>query len=326
MTAIGLEQSMISRAEAIARANAHLRREVSPWVAHEDSALPNPRQSLWIVGYRDPQHPDVVLDGGGLVVVPSTGPVYEISSVPGQPELIGVEVPEDLKDAPLPDDWADLLSGEYDKAYWTDLMTFVGSERREYEVYPPPSRTFAAFELTRYIDTRVVIVGQDPYHRPGQAHGLSFSVPMGVRKPRSLINIYKELASDLGIDPPSHGSLEGWARQGVLLLNTTLTVRRWEPGSHRGKGWEKFTDEVIRAVNETPDRVVFLLWGGHAQKKKPHIDTARHAVIESAHPTARGNARHPFLESGPFSQTNQLLQEAGRPPIVWAQLTSPSEC
>ena len=230
-------------------------------------------------------------------------------------ELIRVEVPEDREDAPLPDDWADRLSAEYSKDYWDSLMRFIASERIAHEVYPSPSRTFAAFHFARCADTRVVIIGQDPYHGPGQADGLCFSVPVGIRKPRSLVNIHKEMREDLGVAPPEHGSLEGWARQGILLLNTTLTVRSGEEGSHRGHGWEEFTDQVIRVINEKAERVVFLLWGKDARQKKL-IVASRHAVIESAHPRARANAQLPFRGSKPFSRVNQLLDEAGRPFIL----------
>lgn len=217
----------------------------------------------------------------------------------------------------LPPDWDEALSAEPQKAYGTSLKDFVDSDRELREVYPAPDKVFAALELTPLANTRVVILGQDPYHGPGQAHGLSFSVPYGVAKPPSLVVIDKELESDLGIPAADHGNLSPWARQGVLLLNTTLTVRRGAPGSHQHQGWEELTDDVIRVVSARQGRVVFLLWGGFARKKKGLIDTTKHVVIESAHPKARGNAREPFRGSCPFSTTNQFLEDARLDPIDW---------
>ena len=182
-------------------------------------------------------------------------------------------------------DWNPVLRGEFDKPYWNELQQFVADERARHTVFPPPDQVFAALHLTPYEATRVVLLGQDPYHGPRQAHGLCFSVQDGVQLPPSLVNIYKELRDDLGIETPSHGNLESWARQGVLMLNTSLTVRSGAAASHQGKGWEIFTDEVLRTVNAKPHRVVFILWGSHARKKKALIDTSRHTVIESAHPS-----------------------------------------
>ena len=178
-----------------------------------------------------------------------------------------------------------MLRGEFAKPYWQQLQRFVADQRAQYRVYPPDEEVFAALHLTTYADTRVVILGQDPYHGPGQAHGLCFSVRDGVAIPPSLANIHKELHTDLGQPIPSHGNLERWARQGVLLLNTTLTVRAGQAASHHGKGWELFTDEVLKAVNGKPQRVVFILWGSNARKKKSLLDLSRHVVIESAHPS-----------------------------------------
>lgn len=175
-------------------------------------------------------------------------------------------------------------------------MEWLDSERAEREVYPRPEDVFAAFDLTSYDDIRVVILGQDPYPQLGQAHGLCFSVPSGIRKPRSLINIHKLLQSDLKIAPPDHGNLEGWARQGVLLLDTALTVRHGVAGSHADH-WKVFTDAVIQAVNDKDKRVVFILCGAYARSKKKFIDTTRHRIVESAHPTSRQNATEPFMES-----------------------------
>ncbi len=213
-------------------------------------------------------------------------------------------------------DWNPVLRGELAKPYWAQLQTFVAGERARHPVYPPNDEVFAALHLTRYADTRVVILGQDPYHGPGQAHGLCFSVRDGVRLPPSLVNIYAELESDLGIVAPRRGDLSAWARQGVLLLNTTLTVRGGAAASHQGKGWETFTDEVIGAVNRKDHRVVFILWGSHARRKKALVDTTRHTVIESAHPSPL-SASNGFFGSRPFSRTNAALVEAGLEPIDW---------
>lgn len=214
-------------------------------------------------------------------------------------------------------DWNPILRDEFAKPYWPELQRFVESERRFHQVYPPAERVFAALHLTSYADTRVVILGQDPYHGPGQAHGLCFSVPAGVGVPPSLVNIYKELATDVGFEMPGHGNLTSWARQGVLLLNTTLTVRKGAAASHQGKGWETFTDEVIGAVSAKPHSVVFILWGSHARRKKALIDLDRHVVVESAHPSPL-SARNGFFGSRPFSRTNAALEAAGLTPIDWA--------
>jgi uracil-DNA glycosylase len=212
-------------------------------------------------------------------------------------------------------DWNPLLRAEFDKPYWKELQSFVDEERRRHTVYPTREDTFAALHHTSYADTRVVILGQDPYHGPRQAHGLCFSVQRDVAPPPSLVNVFKELNVDLGIPVPSHGNLEAWARRGVLLLNTTLTVRAGVAGSHHGKGWETFTDEVIRVVNDKPF-VVFVLWGAHARKKKLLIDVTRHAVIESAHPSPL-SAHNGFFGSKPFSQINAALRAAGLSDIDW---------
>ncbi len=210
-----------------------------------------------------------------------------------------------------------MLCGEFAKPYWQRLQEFVADQRARYTVFPPEPQVFAALHLTSYADTRVVILGQDPYHGPRQAHGLCFSVQPGVPIPPSLVNIYKELQSDLRTAQPTHGNLESWARQGVLLLNTTLTVRAGQAASHHGHGWETFTDEVLRIVSAKPQRVVFLLWGGNARKKKSLIDVSRHVVIESAHPSPL-SAHNGFFGSRPFSRTNTALTEAGLATIDWA--------
>ncbi|WP_419947033.1 uracil-DNA glycosylase [Candidatus Poriferisodalis sp.] len=213
-------------------------------------------------------------------------------------------------------DWNPILRGEFDKPYWPILQQFVADERAQGAVYPPHDQVFAALHLTPYADVKVLILGQDPYHGPGQAHGLCFSVPHGIPQPPSLQNIFAELRDDLGVEPPSHGNLEGWARQGVLLLNAFLTVRARQAASHRSAGWETFTDEVIRAVNAKPERVVFILWGGFARRKKPLVDTTRHVVIESPHPSPL-SAHNGFFGSKPFSRANAALVADSRQPVDW---------
>src|SRR5690606_2801160 len=192
----------------------------------------------------------------------------------------------------------------------------VAEERARGPVYPPHEEVFAALHLTPYASVKVLILGQDPYHGPGQAHGLCFSVRPDVPPPPSLQNIFKELESDLGIPPPDHGCLDAWARQGVLLLNATLTVRAHKAASHQGKGWETFTDAVIRAVNDKPERVVFILWGASARRKKALVDTSRHVIIESPPPSPL-SAHSGFFGSHPFSRTNEALVAAGREPVDW---------
>jgi uracil-DNA glycosylase len=214
-------------------------------------------------------------------------------------------------------DWNPVLRRELGKPYWQELQSFVEGERGRHPVYPPSEDVFAALHLTPWAGTRVVILGQDPYHGPGQAHGLAFSVRPGVPLPPSLRNIFAELRSDLGIVPPRSGSLEPWARQGVLLLNTTLTVRGGASASHQGKGWEVFTDEVIKAVDAKPERVVFVLWGASARRKRALVDTARHVVLESPHPSPL-SASSGFFGSRPFSRANAALVEAGRDPVDWS--------
>jgi len=209
-------------------------------------------------------------------------------------------------------DWNPILRAELTKPYWPELQQFVAAERADHPVYPPAEEVFAALHLTPFEDVKVVILGQDPYHGPGQAHGLCFSVPPGVPAPPSLQNVLKELQSDLGIDRPHHGCLDAWAAQGVLLLNTTLTVRAGQAASHQGKGWETFTDEVIRAVNAKEERLVFVLWGASARKKEALIDTNRHTVIESPHPSPL-SAHNGFFGSRPFSRANEALRE----PVDW---------
>jgi len=214
-------------------------------------------------------------------------------------------------------DWNPVLRAEFAKPYWQRLQQFVADQRAGYTVFPAESQVFAALHLTSYADTRVVILGQDPYHGPRQAHGLCFSVQRDVPIPPSLANIYKELQADIGIARPTHGNLESWARQGVLLLNTTLTVRAGQAASHQGHGWEVFTDEVLRIVNAKSERVVFLLWGSAARKKKSLIDLSRHVIIESAHPSPL-SAHNGFFGSRPFGRANTALIEVSLQPIDWA--------
>jgi len=214
-------------------------------------------------------------------------------------------------------DWNPVLRAQLDAPYWTQLQSFVAQERAAAPVFPAPEEVFAALHLTSYADTKVLILGQDPYHGPGQAHGLCFSVRHGTATPPSLRNIFIELHDDMGLTPPAHGNLEHWATQGVLLLNATLTVRAHSAGSHQNKGWETFTDAVIRAVNDKDQRVVFILWGAYARKKKALIDTGRHVVIESAHPSPL-SAHNGFFGSRPFSRANAALVEAGLSPVDWS--------
>ncbi len=213
-------------------------------------------------------------------------------------------------------DWNPLLRDEFTKPYWAELQRFVAAERARHPVHPPADQVFAALHRTPYAAVRAVILGQDPYHGPGQAHGLCFSVPRGVAPPPSLRNILAELEADLGIAAPGHGDLGRWADQGVLLLNTTLTVRGGRAASHQGRGWETFTDEVIRTVDAKTDRVVFVLWGAAARRKHSLISTDRHVIVESAHPSPL-SAHNGFFGSRPFSRTNAALVEAGRAPIDW---------
>lgn len=217
---------------------------------------------------------------------------------------------------PLPGAWADVLAEETRKPYWAELSRFVAEERKSGPVFPPPDEVFAALELTPYEDVKVVLLGQDPYHDDGQAHGLCFSVRPGVPPPPSLVNMFKELQSDVGLRAPSHGNLVRWARQGVLLLNAVLTVRAHSPNSHKNRGWETFTDAVLRKVAERSDRIVFALWGAYAQKKAKLVDTSRHTVLTAAHPSPL-SARNGFFGSRPFSAINDALQRAGKSPIDW---------
>lgn len=215
--------------------------------------------------------------------------------------------------------WRPVLLEETQKPYWKDLQTFVRAERQAHPVFPPEAEVFAALHLTSYEQARVLMLGQDPYHDVGQAHGLCFSVRRGVAVPPSLQNIFKELKADLGCPIPPHGDLTGWATQGVVLLNAVLTVRAHQPTSHKGKGWETFTDAVIAALNAKPTPVVFVLWGIYARAKRKLIDTPRHTIIESAHPSPL-SANNGFFGSRPFSKINAALRATGQPEIDWSAL------
>ncbi len=213
-------------------------------------------------------------------------------------------------------DWHQILTEEFEKPYFHKLQDFISTERQTETIFPTVTDVFAAFELTPYKDVRVLLLGQDPYHNDNQAHGLCFSVNPGIKTPPSLVNIYKELKSDLGLNIPNNGYLVPWAQQGVLMLNAMLTVRAHTPNSHKDKGWETFTDAVITKVNQKTDSVIFVLWGGYARKKLKLIDTSRHTVIQSAHPSPL-SARNGFFGSKPFSAINTVLKSTGQPEIDW---------
>lgn len=216
----------------------------------------------------------------------------------------------------LKNDWAKVLSDEFQAPYFKELQLFLQEEYVQHAIYPPEDEVFSALALTSFADTKVVILGQDPYHGSGQAHGLSFSVKPGTAIPPSLRNMYKELASDIGCAVPDHGYLTSWAEQGVLLLNTVMTVREAMPNSHKGKGWERFTDRVIQALSERKEPVIFLLWGSHAQSKATLINTSRHVILSSAHPSPL-SAYRGFFGSKPYSQVNEVLQRLGKRSIKW---------
>jgi uracil-DNA glycosylase len=211
--------------------------------------------------------------------------------------------------------WKAALAGEFQKPYFRRLADFVEAERQKHVVYPPVGDVFSAFDRP-FGDVRVVILGQDPYHGPGQAHGLAFSVRPGVAVPPSLQNVYRELQADVGVTPPGHGFLAAWADQGVLLLNSVLTVRAHEAGSHRGQGWEQLTDAAIKFLSDRATPTVFILWGAYAREKAMILDARRHTVITSAHPSPM-SARNGFFGSKPFSRTNEALAKAGLPGIDW---------
>ncbi|HNW51654.1 MAG TPA: uracil-DNA glycosylase [Prolixibacteraceae bacterium] len=219
-------------------------------------------------------------------------------------------------DVKIEESWKTVLKDEFEKPYFSQLTDFVKSEYQHYEIFPPGNLIFNAFNLCPFDKVKVVLIGQDPYHGPGQAHGLCFSVKKGIEFPPSLRNIFKEIQGDLGSPIPVSGDLTRWAEQGVFLLNATLTVRAHTAGSHQRKGWETFTDEVIRIISEKKDHVVFLLWGAYAQQKKLMIDQSRHLVLESVHPSPLSASRG-FFGNHHFSRANLFLQSNGLSPINW---------
>jgi uracil-DNA glycosylase len=221
-------------------------------------------------------------------------------------------------DVKLHPSWKGALKEEFEKPYFRELADFVRKEYGEKTVFPPPGCIFNALDSTPFDRVRVVILGQDPYHGPGQAHGLCFSVPEGVPMPPSLQNIFKEIQNDLWLAIPKSGDLSHWAAQGILLLNATLTVEAGKAGSHQGKGWEMFTDAIIRKLSEERDGLVFLLWGAYARKKKELIDASKHLVLEAAHPSPL-SAHNGFFGCKHFSKTNEWLRSRGEPEIEWVK-------
>jgi uracil-DNA glycosylase len=255
----------------------------------------------------EPQCPKCVLNDlcpkrgvDGAAPTPTAPPVQEAGAAPA---------------AELPASWRKVLAGELDQPYFRELQKFVRAQRQAHTVFPPAEDVFNAFKHTPYDKVKVLLLGQDPYHDDGQAHGLCFSVRPGVKPPPSLVNIFKELHSDLGCTVPDNGCLTPWAEQGVMLLNAVLTVRAHEPASHKDRGWETFTDAVIRALSARPEPVVFVLWGGYAQKKQQLIDAGRHRILTAAHPSPLSAKK--FFGSRPFSLVNQALMELGRTPVDW---------
>jgi uracil-DNA glycosylase len=220
-------------------------------------------------------------------------------------------------DPRIHESWKERLIEEFNRPYFADLKNFLVEEKRSYAVYPPGDKIFAAFNRTPFENVKVVILGQDPYHGKGQAHGLCFSVPPGIVPPPSLVNIFKEIHDDLGIAMPAHGNLEAWADQGVLLLNATLTVRANQAGSHQNRGWENFTDEVIRKLSQEKEGLVFILWGRYAQAKEYLIDAGRHHILKAAHPSPF-SAHSGFFGCRHFSKTNEILQSQGKEPVDWS--------
>ena len=212
--------------------------------------------------------------------------------------------------------WKEHLSGEFSKPYFLSLVEFIRTEYKNHTVYPPGKEIFRTFDLTGFDDVKVVILGQDPYHGPGQANGLAFSVRDGIAKPPSLVNIFKEVKNEYDQPLPDSGNLERWAKQGVLLLNATLTVRARQAGSHQKKGWEEFTDTVIRKLSEEKDHLVFMLWGAYAQKKGAVINESKHLVLKSAHPSPFAADRG-FFGNNHFKQANEYLREHGEKEIEW---------
>lgn len=212
--------------------------------------------------------------------------------------------------------WQEVLKEQFSASYFSDLKSFLIEEKKQFQIYPPGKEIFAAFNHTPFDKVTVVIIGQDPYHGPGQANGLCFSVSPGIKQPPSLVNIFKELHNDLGIPIPKSGNLTKWADQGVLLLNATLTVRASSPGSHQNKGWEIFTDSVIKKLSFEKSGLIFLLWGRFAQEKEKLIDTSKHYVLKAAHPSPF-SAHNGFFGCKHFSKTNEILRQNGQKEIDW---------
>lgn len=336
---------MISAQVAKEQANAHLRAERSRLVALHASR--NKEYGVWVVDYRDPDHPDEMLTGGALLVT-DEGEVHPIGSTPNavgllmdsqgrrpyrgaddvwsrEGESLTVLADEDPEEAAglaalaaSRRPWPDVLGEELAKRQFTDLMRFVDRERRTGSVYPAVGDLFAAFHLTSYEKVKVVILGQDPYHQPGQANGLCFSVARDVvRLPPSVRNIHAAMARD-GFTPPSHGDLTGWARQGVLLLNTALSVRDSEANSH-ARQWREFTDAVINKLSDRRRPIVFVLWGKAAQRERDLIDKDRHPILTAPHPAARGRFQAEFREAGTFAEVNRQLERLEMAPIQWGR-------
>lgn len=222
----------------------------------------------------------------------------------------------EIKKPDIESSWYEVLKQEFEEPYFYEIKSFLIQEKRQYIVYPPSQLIFNAFNLTPFDKVKVVILGQDPYHNVGQAHGLAFSVPNGIMPPPSLKNIFKELQSDIGMPIPTNGNLESWAREGVLLLNSCLTVRANNPASHQGIGWQRFTDEAINALSEKKEHIVFLLWGNYAIAKEKLIDTRKHLVLKTVHPSPL-SANRGFFGCRHFSQTNTYLSSNGISPIKW---------
>lgn len=222
----------------------------------------------------------------------------------------------EIKKPDIESSWYEVLKQEFEEPYFYEIKSFLIQEKRQYIVYPPSQLIFNAFNLTPFDKVKVVILGQDPYHNVGQAHGLAFSVPNGIMPPPSLKNIFKELQSDIGMPIPTNGNLESWAREGVLLLNSCLTVRANNPASHQGIGWQRFTDAAIKALSEKKEHIVFLLWGNYAIAKEKLIDTRKHLVLKTVHPSPL-SANRGFFGCRHFSQTNIYLSSNGISPIKW---------
>ena len=334
---------MISAQAAKKRAKTHLHAEGSH--LEVSGASRDKKHGVWVVSYRAPDHPDEMLIGGALVVT-DDGDVHTIGSTPDAVDhlmeslgrrpyamaddvwsregeglaLLADEDPEEEADlvawAASRRPWADVLGEELAKPYFGELMRFIDRERDSEVVYPTPGDLFTAFHLTPYERVKVVILGQDPYHQPGQANGLSFSVPRNLsRFPPSLRNIHAAMARD-GFPPPPHGDLTEWARQGVLLLNTALSVRDSEANSH-AKQWREFTDAVIAKLSDRRSPVVFVLWGRSAQSKRQLINEDRHEVVTAPHPAARERCQKEFREAGTFTEVNRRLERFSGAPIDW---------